>query len=222
MEGVRRTGRRGGQINGVSSISTARVIECSKCGCEWTVSSQAYIPVGKYICPHCTSREREDGPFRAGQYKTNKALLKKIEDFKNWLRGDGWQIEKTKGIYEVVRATKEGRKPLIVYMRGSNGNERRAVQNRDKGVVRAYKRDREIEAYANDNDAKKLTQEEMMEVVDTRKPHGMFYRIEGGAIIAVDNTTGDAWTEEFRDPQVFMIWIASKMSVEEAQVASSG
>jgi len=32
----------------------------------------------------------------------------------------------------------------------------------------------------------------------------------------------DRLTEEFRDPQVFMIWIASKMSVEEAQVASSG
>ena len=74
----------------------------------------------------------------------NRALLhrSKIEDFKSWLQEDGWQIEHTKGIYEVVRATKEGRKPLIVYTRDNNGKEHITVQSRDEGVVRAYIRDR--------------------------------------------------------------------------------
>ncbi len=217
MEGVRRTGRRGGQINGVSSISTARVIECSKCGCEWNVSSLAYIPEGKYTCPHCASREREDGPFRVGQYKANKALLKKIEDFKNWLRGDGWQIEKTKGIYEVVRATKEGRKPLIVYMRGSNGNERMAVQNRDKGVVRAYARDRRREARAAQAGVKKVSEEEAAKVIDTRKPIGKFYLTQGRTIVGIDNTTGDAWTEEFKSFETFYHWITTQLTAEETE-----
>ena len=49
-----------------------------------------------------------------------RSLLRRsnIEDFKAWLQEDGWQIEKTKGIYEVVRATKPNRKPLIAYTRG--------------------------------------------------------------------------------------------------------
>ena len=133
-------------------LNTPRIIECSRCGCEWNVSCLAHIPASGYVCPHCTSREREDGPFRKGKYKANKAMLSKIEDFKSWLCGDGWRIEETKGMYEVVRATKEGRKPLIVYVRGSNGKARMAVQNRDKGVVRAYKRDRETEVCAKAND----------------------------------------------------------------------
>jgi len=163
---------------------------------------------------------------RAGQYKTNKALLKKIEDFKNWLRGDGWQIEKTKGIYEVVRATKEGRKPLIVYMRGSNGNERMAVQNRDEGVVRAYIRDRKREAWAKANGVEKITREKAKEIWDSAdsggkyEPEGLFYYTDDKTIIGIDNSTGDAWTEEFRHWDTFKLWITTSMTVEEAEKIS--
>ena len=62
----------------------------------------------------------------------------------------------------------------------------------------------------------KLTSEEMARVINTREPRGRFYQVEGRIIIGVDNTTGDAWTEDFRDFETFMLWITTQMSVEEA------
>lgn len=71
----------------------------------------------------------------------------KLDDFKAWLVSDGWQIQEPKGYYEVLRATKEGRKhPLIVYRRNdTNGGKELVhctVADRDSGVVGAYIRDR--------------------------------------------------------------------------------
>lgn len=34
--------------------------ECTRCGKEWNVSKYQTIPKGGYICPHCTSKEREE------------------------------------------------------------------------------------------------------------------------------------------------------------------
>jgi hypothetical protein len=149
---------------------------------------------------------------------SNRSLLhrSKIEDFKNWLKEDGWKIEQPKGIYEVVRATKGTRKPLIVYTRDNKGNEHITVQDRDVPVVRAYIRDRRREARAKANGIQKVTQEEMLKIIETRKPLGKFYRIEGKTIIAVDNSTGDAWTEEFKNFEVFLLWITTQLTVEDA------
>lgn len=203
-------------MNGTESMP--RIIECSKCGCEWNISSQAYIPGGGYTCPYCTSRERANNTFQEDNDMANRALLhrSKIEDFKSWLQADGWQIEQPKGIYEVVRATKGTRKPLIVYTRDNKGNEHITVQSRDEGVVRAYIRDRRREVRAKASGVKKLTREEMLKVIDTRNPIGKFYRIEGKTIVAVDNSTGDAWTEEFKDFEAFLLWITTQLTVEEA------
>lgn len=71
----------------------------------------------------------------------------KLDDFKEWLVSDGWQIQEPKGDYEVLRATKEGRKhPLIAYYRfTTNGGKELVhytVSDRDSGVVGAYIRDR--------------------------------------------------------------------------------
>lgn len=204
-------------MNGTGKIP--RIIECSKCGCEWNVSSKATIPNSGYVCPHCTSRERNNNIFQEGEHMANRALIKKnkVEDFKGWLQEDGWQIEQPKGMYEVVRARKEGRRPLIVYSRDNKGNEHICVQRRDEGIVRAYIRDRKREARARANGIQKLTSEEMARVIDTREPRGLFYRIEGRTIIGVDNTTGNAWTEDFRDFETFMLWITTQLSVEEAE-----
>lgn len=54
----------------------------------------------------------------------NRHLLavNKLEDFKNWLIGNDWQIEKPKGNYEVLRARKDTeRLPLIVYKKDKDG-----------------------------------------------------------------------------------------------------
>lgn len=200
------------------TVFIPRIIECSKCDCEWNISSQAYIPTSGYVCPHCTSRERENNTFQEDKHMANRSLLhrSKVEDFKSWLQEDGWQIEQTKGIYEIVRATKGTRKPLIVYTRDNKGKEHITVQERDVPVVRAYIRDRRREGRARANGIQKLTREEMLKVIDTRNPIGKFYRIEGKTIVAVDNSTGDAWTEEFKDFEAFLLWITTQLTVEEA------
>ena len=89
-------------------------------------------------------------------------------------------------------------------------------QDRDVPVVRAYIMDRRREARAKANGIQKVTQEEMLKIIETRKPLGKFYRIEGKTIIAVDNSTGDAWTEEFKDFEAFLLWITTQLTVEEA------
>lgn len=73
----------------------------------------------------------------------NTLSVNKIDDFKVWLEKDGWQLQETKGFYEVLRAVKQGRKhPLIVYFRHDTNNETKLVHytvlDRDMGVVRAY------------------------------------------------------------------------------------
>ena len=40
----------------------------------------------------------------------NTLSVNKIDDFKVWLEKDGWQLQETKGFYEVLRAVKQGRK----------------------------------------------------------------------------------------------------------------
>ena len=62
----------------------------------------------------------------------------KLENFKQWLIGDGWEIEAPKGDYEVLRARKQGRKnPLIVYTK-MDAKEHLSVMGRDTGVLGAF------------------------------------------------------------------------------------
>lgn len=71
----------------------------------------------------------------------NTLHINKLEDFKEWLIKEGWEIESTKGAYEVLRARKQGRKsPLIVYGK-SDAKEHLSVMDRDEGVIRAFLRD---------------------------------------------------------------------------------
>ena len=66
--------------------------------------------------------------------------ITKINAFRDWLIADGWEIQDTKGYYEVLRAKKEGRRhPLVVYERlGAKCH--LSVLERDMGVVKAYMR----------------------------------------------------------------------------------
>ncbi len=65
----------------------------------------------------------------------------KLNDFKRWLINDGWEIEPTKGLYEVLRAREGNKRPLIIHARDNN-KEHVTVQDRDAHIVRAYLRDR--------------------------------------------------------------------------------
>ena len=62
-----------------------------------------------------------------------------LDKFKEWLVAEGWQIQEPKGFFEVLRATKEGRRhPLIVHYRYRTNLVHYTVADRDMGVVRAF------------------------------------------------------------------------------------
>lgn len=67
--------------------------------------------------------------------------INKLEEFKEWLVKDGWEIQEPKGTWEVMRARKAGRQnPLIVYTK-MNAKEHLSVMDRDSGVIGAFLRD---------------------------------------------------------------------------------
>ena len=68
--------------------------------------------------------------------------ISKLDDFKEWLIKDGWEIKRPMGEYEVFRAEKKGRRyPLMIFKR-ANAPMHLSVMERDMGVVRAYLRER--------------------------------------------------------------------------------
>lgn len=62
------------------------------------------------------------------------------------------------------------------------------------------------------DEIKKITQEEATKIIDERKPLGLFYLIEkspvkGNIYVGIDNTTGDAWTEDFKSLGTCKRWL---------------
>lgn len=64
----------------------------------------------------------------------------KLTAFKDWLISDGWEIEDTKGFYEVLRA-KKGKRVLIVYER-FDMKEHYSLADRDCPIVGQFLRQR--------------------------------------------------------------------------------
>ncbi len=92
----------------------------------------------------------------------NRYTLRKnsLEDFRSWLVADGWEIEKPKGIYEVLRARKAGRQqPLIVYTK-ADAKEHLTVMDRDFENVRAFLRDKK-KTQTNADRIRSMTDEEL-------------------------------------------------------------
>lgn len=58
-----------------------------------------------------------------------------------------------------------------------------------------------------DTEIKKLTKEQASEVIETRTPTGRFYTKEGELYIGIDNSAGDAWTEEFKTKASCFKWL---------------
>ncbi|HCL4480312.1 TPA: hypothetical protein N2D99_002400 [Clostridium botulinum] len=52
-------------------------------------------------------------------------------------------------------------------------------------------------SYTKTTECKEITINEASEIIENRKPLGAFWLKENKFYIAIDNTTGDAWTEEF-------------------------
>ena len=55
-----------------------------------------------------------------------------------------------------------------------------------------------------------VTPKEAVEIIATCKPIGKFLLIENGRFIGIDNSTEEAWTEEFLDVQDCIEWLNGK------------
>ena len=47
-------------------------------------------------------------------------------------------------------------------------------------------------------DIKKVSPLEATKIIETREPRGLFYCISAETYVGIDNTYGDAWTEDFK------------------------
>lgn len=63
-------------------------------------------------------------------------------------------------------------------------------------------------------DIKLITQEEAKEIIDTRQPIGLFYEIDGDWYVGIDNSTGDAWVEEFKTKEECFAWLKREEYIE--------
>lgn len=64
----------------------------------------------------------------------------------------------------------------------------------------------------------RLTKDEALAVIESRTPIGKFFTSDGECIIGIDNTTGDAWTEEFTGLDACIRWMKDRsMTKEEAE-----
>lgn len=59
----------------------------------------------------------------------------------------------------------------------------------------------------------RVSPEKVLNVIDFRTPWGLFLTKEGRKWVAVDNTTGDAWTEEFSPKRQAVRWLRGKFEV---------
>ena len=46
---------------------------------------------------------------------------------------------------------------------------------------------------------REITPEQAGEIIDTRKPRGLFYVLKSGVYIGIDNSNGQAWAQAFDD-----------------------
>lgn len=51
-------------------------------------------------------------------------------------------------------------------------------------------------------------------IIDFRTPYGKYWtEVSPGKYVAVDNNTGDAWTEEFEDKEIMLDWLNNKFEM---------
>ena len=59
----------------------------------------------------------------------------------------------------------------------------------------------------NDTGIKKIKPLQAKSIIDSRQPPGLFYSLNNGVYIGIDNSTGDAWTEEFPNLRKCKRWL---------------
>lgn len=59
-----------------------------------------------------------------------------------------------------------------------------------------------------------ITKEEASLIIETRQPIGLFYEVDGDLYIGIDNSTGDAWVEEFKTKEECLAWLKGEEHIE--------
>ena len=59
----------------------------------------------------------------------------------------------------------------------------------------------------------RVSSELLGRIIEHRIPSGLFLTKEGRKWVAVDNTTGDAWTEEFSRKHQAIRWLRGKFEI---------
>lgn len=49
--------------------------------------------------------------------------------------------------------------------------------------------------------------EKAKEIIKKRTPRGFFWTLDNGIYVGIDNTTGDAWTEDFPSLEMCLSWL---------------
>lgn len=69
----------------------------------------------------------------------------------------------------------------------------------------------------NENDLFEIREVGTLEldlIIDFRTPYGKYWtEVSPGKYVAVDNNTGDAWTEEFDDKEIMFDWLNNKFEI---------
>lgn len=54
---------------------------------------------------------------------------------------------------------------------------------------------------------REITEEEANRVILDGEPKGLFWQMDGDIVVGIDNTTGDAWTEDFTTLEECLAWL---------------
>lgn len=60
-----------------------------------------------------------------------------------------------------------------------------------------------------------INYEQYVNIIESHKPRGLFYRIKDGKYIGIDNRTGDAWVEVFDSRNECFDWLQRKFEVSD-------
>lgn len=53
-----------------------------------------------------------------------------------------------------------------------------------------------------------VSHQDVLRIIESRSPRGLFIEhLEDGSCVGIDNTTGDAWTEDFPDTAQCFRWL---------------
>jgi hypothetical protein len=63
-----------------------------------------------------------------------------------------------------------------------------------------------------------ITNEAASGIIEHREPKGLFYTMESGMFVGIDNSTGDAWVEEFQSEMECRDWLIRKEDTHEKEI----